>query len=252
MKKLSVITVTYNCANSIQKTLESVSAQDPDVVEHIVIDGGSLDGTVELINKYNDKLACFISEPDRGIYDAMNKGVQEASGGWILFLNAGDVFYEKLSLANLKWDWQAGTEFVVFPFIIDGDIEPKTPDLNVKFGMPTSHQAMLISSTIAKQVKLNRQYKVAADYEFFIKRYSQNKKCVCVEHDILSRVLPGGYSETNLNTMVSEYQKIIYDNLGLKKALVYFFWSRPSIFNLVKTVLPISLFNKLKNNFAQF
>lgn len=249
MKKLSVISVTYNCANSIQKTLESVSLQNPDIVEHIVIDAGSVDGTVEIINKYKDKLAYFISEPDRGIYDAMNKGISAASGDWILFLNAGDVFYEKFSLSNLKFDWPVGTEFVVFPFMIDGDKELKFPDVSVKYGMPTSHQAMFVSSRIAKQIKLNSKYKVAADYELFIKRYRLNKECVYVEHDILSKVLPGGYSEINLNLMKSEYQQIIFENFGLKKAMVYFFWSRPFFFNLVKRILPVSLFNKLKKQF---
>jgi glycosyltransferase involved in cell wall biosynthesis len=246
VKKLSVITVTYNCAPSIQKTLESVSTQHPDVVEHIVIDGGSVDGTIEIINKYKDNLAYFISELDRGIYDAMNKGIDAASGDWLLFLNAGDVFYEKTSLSNLKLDWPVGTEFVVFPFMIDGDIEPKLPDLNVRFGMPTSHQAMLISAPVAKQIRLNSQYKVAADYEFFIKRYSLNKACVYVEHDILSKVLPGGYAELNLNAMVREYQKIVFENLGLKKSLVYYFWSHPLLFKIVKTILPTEIFNKLK------
>lgn len=249
VKKLSVITVAYNCVHSIQKTLESVAAQKPDIVEHIVIDGGSVDGTVELINKYKDQLAYFISESDRGIYDAMNKGIDAASGDWLLFLNAGDVFYGKFSLSNIKWDWPVGTEFVVFPFMIDGDIEPKLPDLNVKFGMPTSHQAMLISAPVAKQIRLNSRYKVAADYEFFIKRYRLNKACVYVEHDILSKVLPGGYSEKNMKTMVSEYQRIIFEHLGLKKAIVYFLWSRPVIFKLVKTILPVSFFNKLRKQF---
>lgn len=249
MEKLSVITVTYNCITTIQATLESVALQDRNLVEHIVIDGGSVDGTVELINKYKHQLSYFISEPDRGIYDAMNKGINLAAGDWILFLNAGDVFYEKLSLASFKWSWPSGTEFVVFPYLIEGDKEPKVPDLNVKFGMPTSHQAMLISSTIAKQIQLNSQYKVAADYEFFIKRYVQNKGCVIAEYDILSRVLPGGYSEENLKTMIAEYQKIVYENLGLKKATVYFFWSRPFVFKVIKTIMPVSLFNMLKKQF---
>lgn len=247
MKKLSVITVTYNCVESIKPTIESVLLQNADSVEHIVIDGGSVDGAVELINNYKDKLAYFISGPDRGIYDAMNKGIDAASGDWILFLNAGDVFYENFALDNLKFDWPINTEFVVFPFLIDGEQEPKFPDMAVRFGMPTSHQAMFISSRIAKQLKLNSNYKVAADYEFFLKRYRLNKDCVCVERNVLTRVLPGGYSEANFNTMKKEYQKIIFENLGLKKAVIYFFWSNVFLFKMIKTLLPAATFNKLKN-----
>jgi glycosyltransferase involved in cell wall biosynthesis len=249
MKKLSVITVTYNCASLIQKTLENVLMQDESIVEYIVIDGGSADGTVDIINKYKDRFACTISEPDDGIYDAMNKGVSFATGDWILFLNAGDVFHEKLQLASFKFEWPINTEFVVFPFVIEGDFQPKLPDLTVRFGMPTSHQAMFISSKIAKQFKLNSNYKVAADYEFFLKRKLQNNDCVQVENIVLARVLPGGYSAENFNTMRKEYQKIIFDHLGMSKALVYYFWSRPFVFKVIKTIMPVSLFNRLKKQF---
>ena len=248
MKKLSVITVTYNCASLIQKTFENVLMKDATFVEYIVIDGGSVDGTVNIINKYRDRLSYTISAPDSGIYDAMNKGIQAATGEWILFLNAGDVFHEKLDLATIKFEWPNNTEFVVFPFVIEGDFQPILPDLTVRFGMPTSHQAMLISSKIAKQFKLNSKYKVAADYEFFLSRKMQNNDCVYVENIILARVLPGGYSAENLNTMRKEYQKIIFDHLGTYKALVYYFWSRPLFFKLIKAILPTSLFFKLKNS----
>lgn len=247
MKKLSIVTVTFNCAHSISKTLASVAAQNADVVEHIVIDGGSIDGTVEIINKYKEQLVYFVSEPDRGIYDAMNKGISAATGEWILFLNAGDVFHEKFELASLKFDWPSATEFVVFPYIIDGDANSKLPDLTVRFGMPTSHQAMLISTKVAKQMKFNSNYKVAADYEFFLKRYRLNKQCVFVEDCVVTRVLPGGYSEANLTVMKKEYQKIIFENLGIRKAIIYYFWSHDYLFRMIKSMLPVAVFNKLKS-----
>jgi glycosyltransferase involved in cell wall biosynthesis len=251
MKKLSVITVTHNCASLIQKTFENVLMKDATLLEYIVIDGGSVDGTVDIINNYKDRLFYTLSEPDSGIYDAMNKGIQAATGEWILFLNAGDVFHEKLDLATIKFEWPNNTEFVVFPFVIEGDFQPRLPDLTVRFGMPTSHQAMLISSKIAKQFKLNSKYKVAADYEFFLRRKIQNNDCVYVENIILARVLPGGYSAENLNIMRKEYQKIIFDHLGTLKALVYYFWSRPLFFKLIKAILPTPLFFKLKNSLRQ-
>jgi glycosyltransferase involved in cell wall biosynthesis len=251
MKKLSVITVTHNCASLIQKTFENVLMKDATLLEYIVIDGGSVDGTVDIINNYKDRLSYTLSEPDSGIYDAMNKGIQAATGEWILFLNAGDIFHEKLDLATIKFEWPNNTEFVVFPFVIEGDFQPRLPDLAVRFGMPTSHQAMLISSKIAKQFKLNSKYKVAADYEFFLRRKMLNNDCVYVEHIILSRVLPGGYSAENLSTMRKEYQKIIFDHLGTLKALAYYFWSRPLFFKLIKTILPTRLFFKLKNSLRQ-
>jgi glycosyltransferase involved in cell wall biosynthesis len=247
MKKLSVITVTYNCASLIQKTFDNVLKQDATLVEYIVIDGGSVDGTVDIINRYKDKFSFTISEHDSGIYDAMNKGVNFATGDWILFLNAGDVFYDKLELASLNFAWPNNIEFVVFPFVVEGDLQPKLPDLTVRFGMPTSHQAMLISSKIAKKFKLSSNYKVAADYEFFLKRKMQNNDCVHVEQIVLTCVLPGGYSAENFNTMRKEYQKIIFANLGLKHSIIYFLLVHSFFFKTIKAITPKVLFNKLKS-----
>lgn len=90
--KISVITVCYNAILGIEKTIMSVLSQTYPNIEYIVIDGGSTDGTVDIIKKYADRIAYFVSEPDGGIYDAMNKGIKAATGEWINFLNAGDTF----------------------------------------------------------------------------------------------------------------------------------------------------------------
>ena len=90
--KISVVTVVYNAVDKIEPTLLSVLSQDYDGIEYIVIDGGSTDGTLEVINRYRDRLSVVVSEPDNGIYDALNKGVMLASGEWIGIMNAGDAF----------------------------------------------------------------------------------------------------------------------------------------------------------------
>ncbi|MBQ3188148.1 MAG: glycosyltransferase [Bacteroidaceae bacterium] len=93
--KISVITVVYNSVSNIKETLDSFVAQTWPNKELIVIDGGSTDGTVDIINEYSDDIAFWCSEPDGGIYDAMNKGIDKATGEWITFLNSGDVFVDE-------------------------------------------------------------------------------------------------------------------------------------------------------------
>jgi glycosyltransferase involved in cell wall biosynthesis len=88
--KISVITICYNAVDLIEKTILSVLHQSYDNIEYIIIDGNSTDGTVDIIQKYANQLAYWISEPDGGIFDAMNKGLDHATGEWVNFMNAGD------------------------------------------------------------------------------------------------------------------------------------------------------------------
>ena len=90
--KISVVTVCYNAVKDIEKTILSVINQTYPNVEYLIIDGGSTDGTMDVVNKYRDNISVVVSEPDKGIYDAMNKGVKMATGEWINFMNAGDCF----------------------------------------------------------------------------------------------------------------------------------------------------------------
>ena len=99
--KISVVTVCYNAADTIERTMLSVLNQTYHDIEYIIIDGGSTDGTVDIIRKYADKIAYWVSEPDKGIYDAMNKGIKVATGEWINFMNAGDYYYSNEVLKNV-------------------------------------------------------------------------------------------------------------------------------------------------------
>jgi len=100
MIKVSVVTISYNEGTRLESTVESVALQTYQKVEYIVIDGGSNDGSIDIINKYNYGIDHYSSEPDQGKYDAMNKGLNIASGDWIIFMNAGDTFLDKNTLSE--------------------------------------------------------------------------------------------------------------------------------------------------------
>lgn len=101
MNGISVITICYNNKDGLQRTIESVLAQDFNDIEYIIIDGGSTDGSQELIRQYEEHINLFVSEPDNGIYDALNKGIRKASKEWIICMNAGDIFTDSKVLSNI-------------------------------------------------------------------------------------------------------------------------------------------------------
>lgn len=99
--KITVVTVTYNAEKFLEPTLKSVIRQRYDKLEYIIVDGKSTDGTMDIVNRYRSSVNRVICEPDRGIYDAMNKGLMHATGEWIIFMNAGDAFYDDKVLARV-------------------------------------------------------------------------------------------------------------------------------------------------------
>ncbi|MFA7139626.1 MAG: glycosyltransferase, partial [Proteiniphilum sp.] len=105
MHKLSVITVTWNAVTTLERTLQSVGEQSWPLLEHLVIDGGSDDGTVELIRSLSHARMKWVSEPDKGLYDAMNKGAALASGDYLCFLNAGDTFFAADTVEQMMRSW---------------------------------------------------------------------------------------------------------------------------------------------------
>jgi glycosyltransferase involved in cell wall biosynthesis len=172
--KVSVVTVVYNAASIIESTIKSVLEQTYSNLEYIIIDGGSSDGTVDIIKKYESRLSYWISEPDKGIYDAMNKATDKASGKWINFMNAGDNFYSSTSVAEV---FDTGVDYSKYSAVY-GDAEYRLKTLSyIRQGydctsdhfMPFSHQAAFARADVAKHNKFNLKYKIAADTEFFLR-----------------------------------------------------------------------------------
>lgn len=169
--RVSIITVTYNSLDMLQKTVESVHGQTYRNKEFIIIDGASTDGTREYLLKHQNRIDAWISEPDQGIYDAMNKGSKKATGEWLIFLNSGDIFCSPNVLADI---FSVGLSTDVD--VIYGDSVysygreeykefRKSQELrNFWKGMVTSHQSFFVRKRIMDRRPFDTRYKIASDF----------------------------------------------------------------------------------------
>ncbi len=198
--KVTVVTVTYNAEQFLEQTIKSVIEQGYPNIEYIIIDGASSDETVKIIKKYGKHISYWVSEPDSGIYEAMNKGIDRATGEWINFLNAGDSFVEKNTISKVVKEMHEDVE------IIAGDIfyvenDKKTYKASARLedklkGMFCSHQAMFTKIGLMRKYRFNTAFKIAGDYDFAL-------KCAMNQHRFkfislpVANFLADGLSETN-------------------------------------------------------
>lgn len=174
--KITVVTVCYNAVKDIEKTIQSVTCQTYPNIEYIIIDGASSDGTMDVVLRYKDKINLIVSEPDKGIYDAMNKGIIKATGEWIIFMNAGDVFNSTNVLELMVAKLQHGICILRGNIIrVYGNFKVKSygvtsqnPDLMDMFDNTFHHQACLIQKSLFDKYGLySTEYKLCSDWKFF-------------------------------------------------------------------------------------
>ncbi|MBM6670869.1 glycosyltransferase [Phocaeicola coprophilus] len=231
---ITVITVVFNDVKHIEETMLSVVNQTYPNIEYIIIDGGSTDGTVDIIKKYADRITYWVSEPDNGIYDAMNKGIRKATGEWCCFINAGDVFVHENIVRSIferggcTYDVIYGDTIHIFT---SGRFLHKAEDVKVlKKRMPFCHQSCFVKSLLLKQYEFDCQYKVAADYDLFYRLYKQHAYFLKINKVIA--VFDGieGISSSHPELLFQEYSRINGKNM-------FWFISTVRICNWLKTLL---------------
>jgi len=247
-KLLTVITVVRNSSLLIERTIKSVLLKPRALVEYIVIDGNSDDGTKTIIDSYQGSIDQYLSESDGGIYAAMNKGISLASTDWILFLNAGDIFDPSFDVSSVDFKHPVGIEFLAFSYRIEGQDNIYSPSLDVPFGMPSSHQALIVRAKLAKAHLFNPKYKVAADYDFFLSRATRSDCLVRLYTRLLSVVQPDGYSKKNIHLMRQDYFKIILKRLGVFRAVQYYVWSRPLLYLWIRLLVPRVIIRRFRSS----
>jgi glycosyltransferase involved in cell wall biosynthesis len=258
--KLSIISVNLNNATGLRKTIESVVSQTLTDYEYIIIDGGSTDGSVDVIKEFADKITYWVSEPDKGIYNAMNKGILKSNGEYLQFLNSGDEYYTPYS-QEMAFDCisQKSTNINLFFFdyiyqncdkktlISSNDVTNKFIIYNKGFGHPSTFYKKTLFDTLGL---FEERYKISGDRAFYMKALVRIKEPFAYFTFPLSVFYEGGFStnQSNQATLLSEDSEIIntYYNRLEKKIISYSYFYK--IMNLgFITKLFIILFNwKLK------
>lgn len=239
---ITIVTVCYNAETSIEKTVKSVINQTYPNIEYIIIDGCSTDKTIEIIKKYERKISYWKSEPDKGIYDAMNKGIKLATGEWVNFMNSGDTFYSNtiiedvFSKANLSSDIIYGDTINLYNIgqhICKGRIATKQDY------MPFSHQASFSRNSLLKKYGFDLHYKICADRKFFYDVYKDGYKFEYINKIIAYYEAESGISAQNIINLTQETYKIEgKDKIIIFKLQLYLFIFNLKLKAFIKEILP--------------
>ncbi|MBI9060861.1 MAG: glycosyltransferase [Marinilabiliaceae bacterium] len=225
--KISIITATYNCASTLRDTIESISNQTArEHIEYIIIDGSSDDGTVQIIKDNSNQIDHWISEADNGIYDALNKGLQMATGDWIGFLHADDIFASDQTIekiietaeekeinaiyGNLQYVQQHPPHKVIRQWIS----QPFQPKL-LKRGWMPPHPTVYITRNHYKTIGLfNVNYQISADYDLMLKLFSHPQTKSMHINEVLIKMKIGGASNRSIGNIILKSKE---DFLALKR-----------------------------------
>ncbi|WCT12804.1 glycosyltransferase family 2 protein [Mucilaginibacter jinjuensis] len=220
--KLSIITIVYNNVRDIERTLKSIISQTYTNIEYIVIDGASTDGTLEILHQYKQHINKLITEPDKGIYDAMNKGLALATGDYVLFMNSGDEIYSPETVANVFASspdadiYYGETEMINDAGESLGRRRHQAPEQftwrKFKYGMSISHQAICIKRSLVEPY--DSKYDLSADIDWILKAAKKAKKIVNV-HQYVAKYLVGGMSKKRHRQSLIERFNIMKEHYGL-------------------------------------
>ncbi|MCD7972075.1 MAG: glycosyltransferase [Candidatus Azobacteroides sp.] len=219
----SIITITYNAEKHIRRTIESIIRQSYSGIEYIIVDGKSTDHTIDIINSYRNFISCFVCEPDEGLYDAMNKGLLNATGDYIWFLNAGDSLYSTDTVEKLSHALPSS-----FPDILYGDtaiineagtflylrhLRPpeKLSWKSFRMGMTVCHQSFIVKREIAPLFDLT--YKFSSDFDWCI-RCMKETDSIFNTGQILSNYMKGGLTSSHHKESLKERYAIMQKYYG--------------------------------------
>lgn len=225
---ISVITVVYNANNTLEKTIKSVLSQKIDLFEYLIIDGGSTDGSLDVIRKYEDKLCSWVSEPDTGIYDAMNKGIDRASGNWLYFLGGDDtlqlgIFDEIQKYLSKDYAMIYGKVLFDNGHIMQSFLGPRTILQNT-----IHHQSAFYNASLFSTFRYDTTLRIVSEYDLHLRLYVDKAAAKYVPVLVATCATGGASSELPLslketNQIRSRYVKSKFKNKMLSAFLTLYY-----------------------------
>lgn len=229
--KFSIITVTYNAEATVEDTIQSVIAQTYRHIEYIVIDGASKDRTLSIVEKYRDSITHLVSEPDKGLYDAMNKGIRLATGDYLCFLNAGDSFHEDDTLQQMVHTLKGGE----LPDVLYGETalvdheghflrmrRLSAPEVltwkSFRQGMLVCHQAFFAKRSLVEEY--DPAYRFSADFDWCI-RVMKKARTLHNTHLLIIDYLQEGMTTQNRKASLKERFRIMAKHYGWVSTVAY-------------------------------
>lgn len=231
---ISVITVVFNAKNDLEKTVRSVLSQTFPGIEYIIVDGGSTDGTVDVIKVYEDRIAKWCSEADFGIYDAMNKGVRMATSDYVLFMNAGDIFYDENVVRDLDGVVSRSSQYLM----VYGDAEvitskgshlQKQNQRHADLTKSIIHQSMLIKRSYLIAYPYDVNLRIMADYDSLLNISVSKPETVFYLDRIICVYNKFGVSSKPLYQYFWEYYQIAFKRMPMWSWIRFNFYILPRL-----------------------
>ena len=218
---LSIVTINFNNAHGLKKTIESLAPLRASGFEWVFVDGGSNDASLELAKSFSLPGDILTSESDAGIYNAMNKGIKNARGDQILFLNSGDELHPHIqSIEELGLN--SAADLLLFGFQIRNTTRMPRNNAWRVWSMPTSHQAIIYSSKLLQKSPFNESYRYAADFEHYLRI---NKSKLSIAKRMLPLIINEPYgSDQNLTVVLGEYRRALIENGYPRLWAQFVFW----------------------------
>ena len=210
----SIITINYNNAEGLRQTINSVVCQTNRDFEFIVIDGGSTDESVNIIRSFSDKIDYWVSEKDRGIYHAMNKGVTQAHGVYCIFMNSGDCFYDQKVLNNILAT-HADEDIIVGKVVIDESDHIISPPPKGEFTMyhlysgSIPHQGSFIRTELLRKYPYDEELRISSDWKFFVQTLIFDNCSIRYLDEYVARYDTEGLSSNNPKLMRKEKEEVM-------------------------------------------